>query len=472
MIFPLKLAFYGIKLAIQEGQLAWEKSFFGGKDKQKIKDLTLSILDTKTNILEVGEKAIQSGKDVYNNFSDAVGEIGNISTKVSEELSKISVKSAFEQAKVNVQLKNTAQLAVAQQGLLVEKYDILAEKQRQIRDEERNSIEDRIKANKELEKVLENQEKAMLRGANAQIASAQAEVNKNDTIENQVSLIDALANKQGVLAQIEGFRSEQLVNDLALKREQIELDNTISDREKQRQLDKLEFEASLEELESGKNDKLQERLDLENEIILEDLERKRELYKEGTLAREEAEQDYLDKKQSIDQKQIQLDKKVVEDKIKLEEDVASAKESIANRTANLLIQLGGKAAKIGKAIAVAQTIRSGIEGVQNAYSTAQKSPITALFPAYPIVQAGLAGAFSALQVKKILSSSDIGGSASSASSGQAPAPSFNLVRGTQSNQIAESINSQGDRPIQTYVTTGTVTTGQSLDRNKVEESSI
>ena len=35
--------------------------------------------------------------------------------------------------------------------------------------------------------------------------------------------------------------------------------------------------------------------------------------------------------------------------------------------------------KIGKAAAVTSATISGIEGVQNAYTTAQKSPLTALF---------------------------------------------------------------------------------------------
>ena len=46
-ITPLKLAFGGIKLFIQEAQLAWEDSFLGGKDADKIKELTKNIGETK-----------------------------------------------------------------------------------------------------------------------------------------------------------------------------------------------------------------------------------------------------------------------------------------------------------------------------------------------------------------------------------------------------------------------------------------
>lgn len=44
------------------------------------------------------------------------------------------------------------------------------------------------------------------------------------------------------------------------------------------------------------------------------------------------------------------------------------------------------------------------------------------------------------------------------------APSFNLVEGTESNQIADSINGQGSRPVKAYVTSGDVTTAQAADR--------
>ena len=41
------MAFGGIKLFIQEAQLAWEDSFLGGKDADKIKELTKNIGETK-----------------------------------------------------------------------------------------------------------------------------------------------------------------------------------------------------------------------------------------------------------------------------------------------------------------------------------------------------------------------------------------------------------------------------------------
>jgi len=60
-----------------------------------------------------------------------------------------------------------------------------------------------------------------------------------------------------------------------------------------------------------------------------------------------------------------------------------------------------KAFEIDKATKLASATISGIEGTINAYKTAQASPITAVFPAYPVIQAGLAAAFAAVNVAKI-----------------------------------------------------------------------
>lgn len=173
----------------------------------------------------------------------------------------------------------------------------------------------------------------------------------------------------------------------------------------------------------------------------------------------------------IANKTKEQEQKTAEERKQLEENVANAKASIMNRSFDLLVELAGKGSKIGKGIAVTQATISGIEGVQNAYTTAQKSPITTLFPAYPIVQAGLAGAFSAVQIKKILSTKE-GGSGGGQQVQSTSAPSFNLVQGTDSNQIAQSINQGNQQPAQAYVVGSNVTTQQELDRNKVAIGSI
>ena len=485
---PLKVSFFGIKLAIQEAQLIWEKSFFGGKDAKTIAELNVGILETKTALLDVATGALDAGKDIVTNFGEAITESITIGSDVVDGLSKISVKAALDTAKANVQLENSARLAAAQQGRLVEQFDRSAELQRQARDNESKSIAERTAANDKLLIVLNKQKKAMIKQADLQIADARAKDKVNSTIETQVALTEALGNKEAVLAQITGFKSEQDVNRIALLKEENELNLTISDAEKERRLAQLEFEKSQTDDPLEKLEKEKERLEEENQQIIDDLEYKQTLYAEGTQARIDAEQDYLNRKQEVDnqiiannkltQKQITANKKTEDDKqIELDNKVKDAKVSIANNTLSLIQEVAGKGTKLAKIAAVAQATMSGIKGVQNAYTTAQESPITAAFPAYPLIQAGLAGAFSALQIKKILSTSETsagsaaGGSAASGGGATPSAPSFNLVEGSGSNQIAQGLQAS-DSPIQAVVVSGDITTAQSVDRNIVENSTI
>ena len=169
-----------------------------------------------------------------------------------------------------------------------------------------------------------------------------------------------------------------------------------------------------------------------------------------------------------------LRKKLSEEDAETEQALSDAKVSIVQNTLGLIGEIVKEGSDIGRGIAATQATISGIEGVQNAYTTAQKSPITTLFPAYPLVQAGLAGAFSAIQIQKILSTKSAksgGASVSGPGSRGASAPSFNLVQGTGSNQIAQTLANQNE-PLKAYVVSSEVSTAQGLDRNIIAGASI
>ena len=225
---PLKLSFYSIKLGVQQASLAWEKSWLGGGDEGKIAELRSSIAETKQDILDVGEAAITAGKDIVNNVGDAVSEIVAIGEVAVDGISKINIKANYEQAQATTAAKNSAKLAEAQIQGLIEKNDLLAEKQRQIRDDETKTFAERIAANKELADVLDKQEVEMLKLADTRIAAAKFELDQNkDNIDLQVAYIQTLNDRAGVEAQIAGFRSEQLTNEVALNKELLESQNEI-----------------------------------------------------------------------------------------------------------------------------------------------------------------------------------------------------------------------------------------------------
>ena len=148
----------------------------------------------------------------------------------------------------------------------------------------------------------------------------------------------------------------------------------------------------------------------------------------------------------------------------------------AQGTFNSIAQLAGKDSKIGKAMAIASATISGVQGVQNAYTTAQKSPVTALFPAYPVVQAALAGAIAAKNISAIKSVDSSGGGGGSvptpSGGGGSQPPSFNIVGASETNQLADAIGGQSQQPVQAYVVANDVTTAQSLQNNIVEGATI
>ena len=356
------------------------------------------------------ESAKNAGKELF----DVVTGVNNTFDKVVEVIPNVVdsitnyAKSTVEAARATVDLNKQAEVAAVINQGLIEKYDRQAEQQRQIRDDESKTIEERIAANNKLGEVLEEQQKLMLENVDITIRAAQAEYDKNQNQENYIALLEAQNEREAVLAQIEGFRSEQLINRISLEKE---LADTV---------------------------------------------------KEGQEAEAERINDLLEKK--LENAKIEADLK--------KQQVELAKEQDA-QLLNNIVAIAGEGTKVGKAAAVAQATISGIEGVQNAYTTAQSSPITALFPAYPLIQAGLAAAFSGKQIQSILSVDEKGGGSIPSISTSAPqAPSFNVVGASDTNQLAQVIGQDKKEPVKAYVVSNDVTNAQALDRNIVQGASL
>jgi hypothetical protein len=529
---PLKLGFYAISLAIDEARLAWEESFFGDKDPKTIEKLNKRISTTKDNIVEVGKDAVDAGKKVATNIGDAITEVGAVVEGTIDGVSKISVSAAYEQAKANTQLQNTAKLAEANQARLVEQYDRQAEKLRQVRDEERNSVADRIKANNDLKNVLNNQEKAMLGAADAQIAAANATLQQNKSIENQVALTNALANREGVLAQIEGLRSEQKANDLALNKELLDLTKSKQEAETQLAIDQKQFDAERLKDEEAILLAKKSALEFAQTQELERLQNVIKTTKEGTQARIDAENEYAAKKQEIENqitttqdeidtyrfnKKLEKEQLIIEnDKLTFEAKLealteqerliteatniseeertkllkanADARTEIAQKEAEAKLKLLdvvsaglslasselGESTTAGKVAAVAAASISTYTAIAGQLAAFSNVPV----PGYAVAQAILTGATGLLQVKKILSVKTPkggGGSAPSvgAAGGGGGAPQFNVVGNSGVNQLAETMQGRSAQaPIQAYVVAQNVTSAQSLNRNIVDNASL
>jgi hypothetical protein len=529
---PLKLGFYAISLAIDEARLAWEESFFGDKDPKTINELNKRISTTKDNIVEVGKDAVDAGKKVATNIGAAITEVGAVVEGTIDGVSKISVSAAYEQAKANVQLQNTAKLAEANQARLVEQYDRQAEKLRQIRDNDLISIDDRIKANNDLKDVLDKQQKAMIGQADMQIAAARNTYEMNKSIENQVALTNALANREGVLAQVEGLRSEQKANDLALNKELLDLTKSKQEAETQLAIDQKQFDAERLKDEEAILLAKKSALEFAQTQELERLQNVINTTKEGTQARIDAENEYAAKKQEIENqitttqdeidtyrfnKKLEKEQLIIEnDKLTFEAKLealteqerliteatniseeertkllkanADARTEIAQKEAEAKLKLLdvvsaglslasnelGESTNAGKLAAVAAASISTYTAIAGQLAAFSKVPI----PGYAVAQAILTGATGLLQVKKILAvktpKGGGGGSAPSLSGagGGGGAPQFNVVGQGGANQIAESMANRESQPIKAYVVGQDVTTSQSLNRSIVNNATL
>ncbi len=243
------------------------------------------------SVKEAGKEMI----DVFTGVDDTVGKVGELADAAAKYASETWNAAEALQAQ-----ENAAKRAVAIQAGLVEQYDRQAEKLRQIRDNDLISIDERIKANEDLGKVLEKQEQAMLAQANLQVQAAQNQYNLNKTIENEVALIDARNNVKAVEAQIEGFRSEQIANRISLEKESLDLVKSKTQAESELATNQKLFDAERLKDEDKKLQAQKEALENQRVIELERLKSNIDLYKQGTQARLDAENEYNAKKQELD----------------------------------------------------------------------------------------------------------------------------------------------------------------------------
>ena len=372
--------------------------------------------------LESVKSAGKEAVDVITGVPDSFDKIVEAAPSVIKGITDYT-KSTIQAAKETVELNRAAEIGIAQNRIILEQKDREAEKLRQIRDDETKTIAERIEANNKLAEVLNEQERLMLANADAVIAAAQAQFDKNANDENQIALLDARAEKEGILAQIEGFRSEQLINLNSLEKERIENQKTISEL--------LEDEPTpMEELEKEKEAAL-----AELELLHATEEEKQQLREKYAKLENE-----LTKQTQIENAQI----------------VTQALGQIAS--------LIGEQTAFGKAVAVAQATIDTYVGANKALA---QGGLFGAVAAAGVIASGIANVRTILATETPSAPSG-GGSAPSTPS----APSFNVVGAAPENQLAETIEQQEQKPVKAFVVSQEVSSQQALDRNIESSAAI
>ena len=416
--------------------------------------------------------------DVLTGVDDSAKKIAEGTTKAAKAISNYVVETVKQGAAMTETNKQAEIAEVLMQGL-IEKYDLQAEKLRQVRDDERFTIDERIKANNELKGVLEEQENAML--ANAQrildAKARQLSLDK-DNIEFQKEYIAAQNELVGVQAQVAGFRSEQLMNEMALQRELFDLE--ISKAENAQEVAEIEAEAAIEaEL------NLQKQLTLEEELNkklydsrLAALELQKSQYKEGTQAYQDmvSEINILNAERTAQEgeearKRKELEREVQDSKVQMATDAIGALNGLIQAFAGDNEKAQKRAFMVNKAAGIANAVISTAQAVSKALAeTTDPTPTQSL----RFGNAAIAAATGAAQIATIArqqfnGGGDVDTSIPQGGTSASTAPQFNIVGASGQNAILESLQRN---PVKAYVVGSDVTSQQELDRNRINQVSF
>ena len=440
----------------------------------------------KGNFSEAGKIAADAvGKvtlgveSITTSIANATKAIVTFGKEINEE-AKLSQKIADDRAKADkIDRKNTVDRAKANQRI----------SELRFKSEQRDkfSAEERVEFLKEASKLEEETtnkeiEAARLRFEAKKLENSLSKSTKEDKDEEarlEAQLIQLTTSKLNLQKRLQTSITT-FQNEVKTQKEaEIKAEEDEQKKIKEKQNKKIAEEAQSETKRLDSIDKIQKDYkdrkaeeDAQNEVEKIELEQSRALAELDRLNATEEQKSairlfYSDKISKVEKKKEDQDVKLK--KLRTKQTLGDAKQ-----TFNQIADLAGKDSKVGKAMAIASATISGVQGVQNAYSTAQESPITAFFPAYPIVQAGLAGAIALKNIAAIKSVNPSGGGSSNVPkpSGASAPPAFNVVGASGTNQLADAIGGQSQKPVQAYVVGNDVTTSQSMDRAIIDDASL
>jgi len=460
--------------ALQEGVIARFEQLlevFGYVGKALLAVVKGDFMGAMDAIKEAGKQSADVITGVDGSF-EAVKETIKNTAKAVANYTKETVKQGQAMTETNKQ----AEIAeVLMQGL-IEKYDLQAEKLRQVRDDERFTIEERIKANNELKGVLEEQENAMLANAQRILDSKARQLSLDkDNIEFQKEYIAAQNELVGVQAQVAGFRSEQLMNEMALQRELVDLE--ISKAENAQEVSEIEAEAAIEA-----ETNLKKQLTLEEELNkqlydsrLATLEQQKSLYEEGT----QAYQDMVSEINVLNAERTAQEGEEIRKRTELERAAREANLQIASDALGVLMSFNEiydeedeaaakKAFDRNKKLQIGQAVINTAQGIMAQLAVPQDALTGQNF-----AKAAIVAATGVAQIAKIRSTEfDFAGDSGVDTGGlSAPStsPQFNIVGASGQNAILESLQAN---PMRAYVVGSDVTSQQELDRNRINQVSF
>ena len=487
----------GIEAGILKMRIAWNK--FTG-DAEEANKLTLELKEVQKEIVDANQKiadanqavgdvivgAYTAAKNAVTGFIDEQKREIGISKQIADQLAKadkIDRALSVERAKADrdiadLRFKAEERLKYTAQERIKFLQDAAAIEE-QITAKEIASAQIRLNAQKEKNKLAGSNKEDLDAEANLAAKVIQLDTARLDIKKRLQTQITSFSNEARAEAEA---RIKERQDEIAGFQKEIDERNKILG-------DKTKAETKAEKEKQDKILAIREEYKQKNQ----DFEDTTELEK---IARDEekalAELDALNATEAQKQEVIsyyaqltadettRIAKEAAEKQKIFDENVAQSKVEIYTNTLNLIGNLAKQGSALAKGLAITEIVREQVKSISQTISAttvanakaAAASPLTLGQPFVTLntIAAGVGIAASATgaakSIKDILSEkkSPSGGSVKGGGGSAPKAPSFNLVAGTGSNQIAEGL-SREPVPLRAYVVSSEVTNAQSMDRN-------
>lgn len=508
---PIMLVVAGVGALV--GALAW---FFGSsEDATKANEELNASLEKQNKILERNQAQVSKNAEIRRRLLVANGA-------TEKELHEDTIKRLKEEENARYEsAKATAQAISDRQKMYIKarrngqddlardiKAEIRAEKDKlaelQLNNKEyRTALKEENARYREHEK--QEEEKA------AQEESQQLKERRDRYKQYQQNRLSALRQTQDL--ELELSQDEIKANNLKYERliEDTKSNENLKQKEKEdivksyEALRKVAEDKILADREAKEKASLQKIADFKRqaqEQALDDEAAFYEVYNQNTLTQQQLEEqaitdkyfNLIEKAKQYNLDTVELERKQAEELQAIQDnankrdlDAEKAKRDTQFQMANdalsaisqLVTAFAGdneeaqkKAFNINKGISIAQAIMNTAQAVTGALAE------PSIVPGARFVKAGIAAATGAAQIATISRTkfqSGGGGIGGGTGGGvNAPnisqqAPTFNVVGDTGVNQLAQSL---GSSPMKAYVVAGDVTSAQSLERNKIEQSTL
>jgi hypothetical protein len=315
---------------------------------------------------------------------------------------------------------------------------------------------------------------------------------------------DELLTEEEKFARLKDFRDK--ANREIIQADKDRADKLAKARQDERDKINAENQKAIEKREQEAKEKMQR--DFEIALAGAEAGRKfdedqRAIFEANKKLEEEEEEEALNK--SIDdlvkstREKADIQRQLEEQELMAREAFENAKFQIVDQTLSLIGNLAGKSKAVAtalllveKGLAISQVVTNASRSISVAKANLAAVPAVIGITPNPLygvqaaatakgivttkISAGLAIANILAQgIGKLSGGGNLGGGGGDSSGGGgggAPsAPSFNLVAGTGTNQIAQSLAGQ-NQPLQAFVVGSAVTSQQELDRNQIDTASL